>query len=236
MSGTTSFVPYRDVDVRHSADGHNDACFSGASGASQTAGSGRLSFRFASTAMKSALESNWQGNRQRRRLIRQVALRAAGLAFLWLMLNGDDAASWFIGLPAVTAATIASLLFQPVVGWKLNWRGLAQFLPFFLWESLRGSVDVAKRALHPQLPLAPLLVDYELRLPPGAWRVFLANSVSLLPGTLSAELQGDCLTVHALDGSQESVTKKLRSLEARIADLFGLPQPSDKSVVRTTDE
>ena len=185
--------------------------------------------------MQSVTEINPQNSRSQS-LLRQSAPRAAGFALLWLMLNGDDATSWFIGLPTVAAATIASLLLQPVAGWRLKWRGLARFLPFFLWESLRGSIDVSRRALHPQLPLAPLLVEYQLRLPPGAWRVFLANTVSLLPGTLSAELQGDCLTVHALDGRQESVTEKLRTLEARIADLFGLSQPSDDSAVRATDE
>lgn len=185
--------------------------------------------------MQPVVEINPPSNRSQR-LLRRSPPRATGFALLWLLLTGEDTASWFIGLPTVAAATIASLLLQPVVGWKLNFHGLARFLPFFLWGSLRGSIDVAKRALHPQLPLAPLLVDYELRLPPGAWRVFLVNTVSLLPGTLSAELQGDCLTVHALDGSQESVTEKLQILEARIAGLFGLPQPSDDSAARATDE
>jgi multicomponent Na+:H+ antiporter subunit E len=99
---------------------------------------------------------------------------------------------------------------------------MARFLPFFLWQSLRGGIDVARRALHPRLPLAPLLLDYPLRLPDGPACTFLANTVSLLPGTLSADLENGCLTVHVLDGSQPDVSAELQSLEALIADLFGV--------------
>ncbi len=62
---------------------------------------------------------------------------------------------------------------------------LARFQLFFLWASLRGSIDVSRRALHSQLPLAPLLVDYQLCL----WVVVrgVCEGLSLAPLHLANE-------------------------------------------------
>jgi multicomponent Na+:H+ antiporter subunit E len=49
----------------------------------------------------------------------------------------------------------------------------------------------------------------------------MANVVSLLPGTLSAELRGDCLKVHVLDANAD-VFEELQSLESKIKHVFGL--------------
>lgn len=98
---------------------------------------------------------------------------------------------------------------------------MALFAPFFLVQSLRGGVDVARRALHPRLPLNPCLVRYPLCLEEVPAQVFMANVVSLLPGTLSADLEDSVLTVHALDCALP-VTEQLQALESRVARLFGL--------------
>ena len=55
-------------------------------------------------------------------------------------------------------------------------------------DILKGGVYVAWRAFDPRMPITPELIEYPLRLPPGLPRVILVNMVSLLPGTLSAEL------------------------------------------------
>ncbi len=93
-------------------------------------------------------------------------------------------------------------------------------MPFFLINSLLGGADVAWRALHPDLPIAPDLLKYLLRLPPGLPRVFMANTVSLLPGTLSAALDQNILRIHVLD-SRRDVLAELEALEQRVARMFG---------------
>jgi multicomponent Na+:H+ antiporter subunit E len=95
-------------------------------------------------------------------------------------------------------------------------------LPFFLWESLRGGIDVARRALHPDLPLRPALLRYRTGLAEGAPRIFLVHCVSLLPGTLSAALEGDTLMVQVLDAGAP-VEEELAALEARVGRLFASP-------------
>lgn len=74
--------------------------------------------------------------------------------------------------------------------------------------------------------LNPGLLRYELRIAPGTARVFFVNTVSLLPGTLSADLREDCLWVHVIDASQENYAH-LRLLEDRVADLFALGPVTD---------
>lgn len=153
-----------------------------------------------------------------------VCLRAALLAAGWWVFNPADAASWLVGAPVVVAATAASLGLTPRVRWRGRVAGAARFAGFFLRQSLAGGADVAWRALHPGRRLRPGFVALRLRLPPGAPRVCLANVISLLPGSLAAGLEGDRLTVHAVDTAMP-VTADTRRAEARVADLFGLQLP-----------
>jgi multicomponent Na+:H+ antiporter subunit E len=52
----------------------------------------------------------------------------------------------------------------------------------------------------------------------------MANTVSLLPGTLSVELRSNFLTVHVLNGRKD-VLSELETLEQRVAALFGTSLP-----------
>ena len=140
-------------------------------------------------------------------------------ALLWWVLTGGNAGSWLIGAPAVLAGVWLSRSTwtrQPP-----SFLRLAQFAPWFAFQSVAGAIDVAMRALQPALPLHPGLVRHRLRLPEGPSRVVLANVVSMLPGTLSADLDGDQLVIHALDRHQDPGAM-VEDLEARIAAVFAV--------------
>jgi multicomponent Na+:H+ antiporter subunit E len=79
---------------------------------------------------------------------------------------------------------------------------------------------VALRALRPSMPLHPGLVRHRLRLPPGAPRVAIANVITMLPGTLSADLDGSDVVIHALD-TRHDLHEMVLDLEPRIAAVFG---------------
>jgi multicomponent Na+:H+ antiporter subunit E len=146
--------------------------------------------------------------------------RVALFTALWLALAGADASSWIIGIPAVALATLAALR---LAGPRVNGPGLLgmlRFVPYFLVESVRGGVDVASRVMRPRLRIAPGVSTYDLRLTTINARVFFLDTISLLPGTLSADLRGTRLYVHALDVNDD-IDLALRRLEAHIADLFG---------------
>lgn len=149
-----------------------------------------------------------------------VASRALLFSMIWWVLTDGVAGSWWIGGPAVACATIVTVKLIPSSG--IVWREVIGFVPFFLWHSLRGGADVARRAFHPRLPIAPGLIEYPLRLPPGLAQVTMTNLISLLPGTLSAEIEGQVLKVHVLD-SQGDFLEGLGALEQRVGRLWGTP-------------
>lgn len=142
-------------------------------------------------------------------------------AVVWLILAGGAAESWIFGVPAILVATWASLALRPVPGPWLRWRGLARFIPFFLWGSLRGGLDVALRVMGPRLRIDPGFHRFRLRLRGRAARVVFLDTLSLLPGTLSAELtEEDALLVHVID-RQVDLGPRLLELEQRVGALFG---------------
>jgi len=123
--------------------------------------------------------------------------RTVLFALLWWILTEGAMTSWLTGVPVVLFAVLASMALLPGASWSLP--GILPFIPFFLWHSLRGGVDVAGRALHPRLPISPDLLKHQWRLPTGLPRVLMANTVSMLPGTLSTELDEQFLLVHVID-------------------------------------
>jgi len=151
--------------------------------------------------------------------VQSVGLRAVLFALLWWMLTDGAVDSWLVGAPVVLCAALISVLLLPAFSCSLT--GIVRFVPFFLWRSLDGGVDVARRALHPRLPISPALFGYRWRLPPGLPRVFMANTVSLLPGTLSAEFDEKHLHVHVLDETT-AFAEALEVLEQKVAGVFGL--------------
>jgi multicomponent Na+:H+ antiporter subunit E len=152
---------------------------------------------------------------------RRSVLRLIFFTAIWIVLTRADGDAWAIGAPAVLLATLASLQLRSRVYWHWRLPGVLRFIPYFLWHSLLGGIDVTRRALHPSLPLDPALVYHPLRLAPGPARVFLANTINLLPGTLSAELADGWLIVHLLDARLSNVME-LQRVEEHVAALFGI--------------
>lgn len=150
-------------------------------------------------------------------IVRTAALRLALFSLLWLILTEGQSGSWPLGSLFVVLATAMSLALSRPVPWSAV--GFARFVPFFIWWSLRGGVDVAWRACAPSLPIAPGMLTYRLRLPPGRARIFMTAVISLLPGTLSAEIVRNSLSIHLLD-LRASSEADLAALEIKVAALF----------------
>ena len=153
--------------------------------------------------------------------LQQIVTRTAVLALLWWALTGGTPESWRIGLPVVGAAVLLSFAIRtPLLSFPFV-VGVFRFIPFFLILSLRGGIDVAQRAMSVRPILAPDCIEYPVELATDSARVFFANCISLLPGTLTVELGQRSILVHVLDRNRP-VEHELQRLENRIARLFGI--------------
>ncbi|MGF1644173.1 MAG: Na+/H+ antiporter subunit E [Thiotrichales bacterium] len=156
-----------------------------------------------------------------RELLGRILLLTTLFSLLWWILVEGDGRAWGVGVVTVVAAVVVSLRAWPAPRGRLSVMGLVAFLGFFLLHSVRGGVTVAALALRPRMRIRPEFREFRPRLPPGAARVVLADTLSLLPGTVSVGLNGDCLRLHVLDRDLVDEVA-LRAVEVRIARVFGL--------------
>lgn len=145
--------------------------------------------------------------------------RALLFAALWWVLAEGRLEAWWLGAAGVAAATWTSLRFVPPGPYGIRVVPLLRFLAVFVWNSLRGGMQVALFALRPRPDLAPQLLVLPLRLPPGAPRVLMTTAIGLMPGTLGVCLDGDRLRLHVLDASLPAAAEA-EALQSRIARIF----------------
>lgn len=132
---------------------------------------------------------------------------------VWLILAGGEGIGF--GLGAAAAATWTRHRLALPDERPLHLLRLTVLIPGFLYRSIIGGIDVARRAFHPAMPLNPGWISFPSRLPPGAARVMLGGELSLMPGTLVAGEDKDCLLVHCLD-TEMPIAKQVADEETRL--------------------
>lgn len=150
----------------------------------------------------------------------RYAVRVALFAAVWWVVSHGYPSSWVFGVPFVAIAAAVSLAMAPRHARTLHPLGVLRYAAFFLWHSVTSGVSVAVLALRPSMPIDPGFIRYPFSVTDETARVVLADSVTLLPGTLSAGIDGDVLVMHALDCSQAAVDEVVL-LERRVAGMLG---------------
>jgi multicomponent Na+:H+ antiporter subunit E len=94
------------------------------------------------------------------------------------------------------------------------------FLPWLFYRILLSNFHTVFLILHPRLPINPKMILYQTHLRNPAAITLLANSITLTPGTVTAEVNSSNLVVHALDedSANDLVTDRL---EKKIFWVFG---------------
>lgn len=92
------------------------------------------------------------------------------------------------------------------------------YVPMFLWECLKANIDVAWRVLHPGLPINPGIVKVKTTLKSDTGLTFLANSITLTPGTFCVDIDAEegYLYIHWIDVK----TKDVQEASRLIVDQF----------------
>ena len=133
--------------------------------------------------------------------MRYLMALAICLAALWLALSGLFKPL----LLALGALSIALVLWlarrMEVVGAEhdpvqFSWR-LFLYWAWLLWQIVQANIDVARCVLRPAT-IHPRLVRTPVPELSAIGRVTYANSITLTPGTVTLDAEGECFSVHAL--------------------------------------
>ena len=112
---------------------------------------------------------------------------------------------------------------EPDGGTLLNmpWGRFAVFLPWLGVQVVIASLQVAYVVLHPRLPVRPRVLRLRARYPHTLARLTLANAITLTPGTVTLDVEGDEFLVHALT---ESGGRELErgTMADRVSTLYGV--------------
>ena len=81
--------------------------------------------------------------------------------------------------------------------------GMALYLPYLFWQVILANLHVTYIVLHPRMydKIDPHLVRFRTSLKQPISRVALAQSITLTPGTITANLYDDEFVVYALTRS-----------------------------------
>ncbi|MFH1836883.1 MAG: Na+/H+ antiporter subunit E [Candidatus Omnitrophota bacterium] len=106
------------------------------------------------------------------------------------------------------------------------WYFVAHYIPRFLWECLKANIDVAYRVLHPKMPINPGIVKVKTSLKTDTALTFLANSITLTPGTMTVDIDRDngILYIHWINVRDKDIKKAteiiVEKFERIIAKVF----------------
>ena len=132
--------------------------------------------------------------------------------FIWIFLGWPpDLQHVLVGIPV--AAFVAFLTGDMFTSRPYQFGHLSRYLwfcyyvPLFLWECLKANVDVALRVANPRLPIRPGIVKVKTILKSDTALTFLANSITLTPGTLCVDIKPEkgILYIHWIDVKSEDV-------------------------------
>jgi multicomponent Na+:H+ antiporter subunit E len=144
----------------------------------------------------------------------------AALMVFWLMLLGGSLAIESIAVGVVISALIAYFLSSNLsyfYGYRFTPASLAAtfgFIVYFLIELVKANLSVAKIVLTPSLPLDPVIVRIRTNLKNPVARVFLANSITLTPGTMTVEMKGEWLYIHCVVAPSTDTEQATKAIAA----------------------
>lgn len=148
--------------------------------------------------------------------LRSILRLTAIAVVLWMVLT-EGRAFGAEALLVMAAAVVAGMYYGPERVHRWRPVALIRFLLHFLRGSLRGGIDVAWRVLRVRMPIEPVVIRRRLRIEQGQPRTLLVSAISLMPGSMTADVEGDDLVLHLLS---PEMAGEVDLLEARVDALF----------------
>ena len=144
---------------------------------------------------------------------------------LWLLLfwSVDPTVLVTGAILGLLVATFLSDIFPEKLDYALNprrWVFLLLYLPYFFYYCIRANFDVALRVINPELPIRPGIVKVRTTLKTDMGKTFLANSITLTPGTLTVDIDGQDLYIHWININTEDTQKRTAEICGRFEPML----------------
>ena len=95
------------------------------------------------------------------------------------------------------------------------------YIPIFIIEMVKANIDVARRVINPNLPINPGIVKINTDLSSDYAKLFLANSITLTPGTLTMDVKDDSLYIHWIDVASSDKDEQKEQIAGKFEDRLG---------------
>jgi len=144
---------------------------------------------------------------------------------LWMLLFWSlDLSVIVVGLMlAVAIGALLADVFPARMHLALDprrWGWFLLYLPYFLYYCVRANLDVMFRVVHPDVPIRPGIVKVRTTLTSSMAKTFLANSITLTPGTLTLEIDGQDLYVHWINIHTDQAKRRTAEICGRFEPLL----------------
>ena len=162
--------------------------------------------------------------------IRNRFVLFATLLLFWIMLNGTLAIDSFI--VGIIVSLSITLLFSSGLSFFTEFKltpqafiaGVKYYIYFFK-ELVKSNFKLAAIVLNPSLPIKPGIVKVRTKLKSKMGRLMLANSITLTPGTMTIEIEGEwiyvhCVTIESAD-IDEATAEIVAGFESYLEVMYG---------------
>lgn len=151
---------------------------------------------------------------------KQFMANTLALFCVWLVLSGKyDLSHVVLGFIVSSGVAWLNTGYPHSPFHNFPWGRVLRYAPWLFLRIVESSLQVTKIILNPTLPIKPNLITYKSQLKHQAAIVLLGNSVTLTPGTITVEVNGNQLVVHAInDTSGDDLTSG--RMERKIAEVF----------------
>ena len=147
------------------------------------------------------------------------------LFLVYVLLAGFVVQELILG---ALVSLVLTLIIAKYVDYKIDFtfpvklvKFLFVYLFVFIWHLKLANIDVARRVLSPVIPLKPGIVKVKTKLKGDFGKLTLANSITLTPGTLSIDIDDDCLFVHTVEVKGETPEAKENNIKEPFEKILG---------------
>lgn len=161
---------------------------------------------------------------------RRTVVMFATLFLFWIMLEGS--LSFDVIIVGLLVSASIAWFYPSGLSFFTEFRATPEafkagfrYYGYFFKELIRSNLKLAAVVLSPSLPINPGIVKVRTKLKSKMGRLMLANSITLTPGTLTVELEGEWIYVHWVlmesDDIEAATQKIVAGFESYLEVMYG---------------